>query len=378
MAEYRRLDELCELNMGQSPDSSSYNENAEGLPFFQGNADFGEIHPTVRIWCNAPTKIVEPGTLLISVRAPIGALNFASERSCIGRGLAGISAKNGVELKYIYYCLKGKHSELNAKGTGSTFKAISKSALGETAVKIIPQAEQIEVIQVLDRVSDIIAARKKQIAELDNLVKARFVEMFGDPIRNNRNYRQIPLEQLCDVGSSKRIFEKEYVDKGIPFYRTKEVVELSKGNEISTELFITKERFEEIRNKYGVPQKNDLLISAVGTIGVIWIVDGESDFYFKDGNLLRIASSSKFDSVYMKYLLESLIANYKQQMSVGTAYAALTIAGLKQMQVYDVPLSLQQEFATFVAQVDKSKVVVHKALNETQMLFDSLMQEYFG
>ena len=74
MIEYRRLDELCHINMGQSPDSKSYNEYAEGLPFFQGNADFGVIYPTARVWCSSPTKVVEPGTLLISVRAPIGAL----------------------------------------------------------------------------------------------------------------------------------------------------------------------------------------------------------------------------------------------------------------------------------------------------------------
>ncbi|MEG1581502.1 MAG: hypothetical protein RR386_09635, partial [Bacteroidaceae bacterium] len=87
MTEYKRLDEVCHLNMGQSPDSKSYNGNGEGLPFFQGNADFGEMHPSIRMWCNEPTKVVDSGTLLISVRAPIGALNFATEKSCIGRGL---------------------------------------------------------------------------------------------------------------------------------------------------------------------------------------------------------------------------------------------------------------------------------------------------
>ena len=72
-----RLDEICSINMGQSPDSSSYNETGDGLPFFQGNADFGEIHPNVRIWCSEPTKLANPGDILISVRAPIGALNIA-------------------------------------------------------------------------------------------------------------------------------------------------------------------------------------------------------------------------------------------------------------------------------------------------------------
>ena len=180
MAEYQRLDEACHINMGQSPDSKSYNQEGVGLPFFQGNADFGAMHPETRVWCSSPTKIVEAGTLLISVRAPIGALNFAKERSCIGRGLAGITPQNGVSLKYIYYCLKGKNKELNAKGTGSTFKAIAKSALGETSVKIVSEEDQLKIIQTLDRVSSVIEARKQQLTELDNLIKARFVELFYD------------------------------------------------------------------------------------------------------------------------------------------------------------------------------------------------------
>ena len=126
---------------------------------------------------------------------------------------------------------------------------------------------------------------------------------------------------------------------------------------ISTELFITKERFFEIKDKYGVPKKGDLLVSAVGTIGVIWIVDGSNDFYFKDGNLIRVDASEKFDSVYMKNLLENLIDDYKKQMSTGTTYNALTISGLTKLKVYDVPIELQNLFSEFVNQVYKSKVV---------------------
>lgn len=378
MAEYQRLDEVCHINMGQSPDSKSYNQEGVGLPFFQGNADFGAVHPETRVWCSSPTKIVEAGTLLISVRAPIGALNFAKERSCIGRGLAGITPQNGVRLKYIYYCLKGKNKELNAKGTGSTFKAIAKSALGETSVKIVSEEDQLKIIQTLDRVSSVIEARKQQLTELDNLIKARFVELFGDPVTNEKSWPRLTLGDICEIGSSKRVFEKDYVPSGIPFFRTKEIVELSKGNPISTELFITEEHFAELKKSYGAPKKDDLLISAVGTIGTIWIVSGDFEFYFKDGNLIQIKSSPNFNSIFMKYLLDELIANYKKEMSTGTAYSALTIAGLKKMLVYDVPLEFQEKFATFVEQTDKSKAVVQKALDEAQTLFDSLMQEYFG
>ena len=255
---------------------------------------------------------------------------------------------------------------------------LSLKDINEISIPLPGKDKQIELAELFDKVVGVISKRNKELSVLDDLIKARFVEMFGDPVSNPKGWDMVELGELTGIGSSKRIFEKEYVSEGIPFYRTKEIVELSKGNSISTELYITEERFAAIKEQYGVPKAGDLLISAVGTIGIIWIVDGKNDFYFKDGNLIRVDSSDKFDSVYMKNLLENLIVEYKKQMSSGTAYAALTISGLTKMKVYDVPMELQNQFADFVRQVDKSKVAVQKALDETQTLFDSLMQEYFG
>ena len=270
-----------------------------------------------------------------------------------------------------------KDAEKHMTGSAGQ-KRVPKSFLEKYEANVPSIDDQQHQVQQLDRIRKTIDARRQQLSALDDLIKARFVEMFGDPVTNPKQWQMVELGILTDVGSSKRIFEKEYVPEGIPFYRTKEIVELSKGNQISTELFITRERFNEIKRQYGAPKAGDLLISAVGTIGVIWIVDGKNDFYFKDGNLIRVDGSDKFNSVYMKSVLDNLISEYKKQMSSGTAYAALTISGLSKMKVYDVPMALQKEFASFVAQVDKSKAVVQKALDETQLLFDSLMQEYFG
>ena len=376
---YVQLKDVCVINMGQSPDSNSYNDCGEGLPFFQGNADFGEMYPVTRKWCSSPTKIASENDILISVRAPIGALNYAKESCCIGRGLAALTPnKSKVSPAFIFWLLKSKNEELNSKGTGSTFKAIGRKVLEETLIPNISLGEQIVCAKALEKIYYIMQTCQQQLQKLDDLVKARFVEMFGDPLLDDGRYCKAPLGCLAQVGSSKRIFEKEYVSEGIPFYRTKEIVELSNGNKISTELFITPKRYNEIRDEYGVPQAGDLLISAVGTIGVIWIVDGKNDFYFKDGNLLRVANSDNFMPVYLKCLLETLICAHKSKMSSGTAYAALTISTLKEMSVYKVPLAEQSQFSTFVSQVDKSKVAVQKSLDEAQLLFDSLMQQYFG
>jgi len=264
-----------------------------------------------------------------------------------------------------------------------TKKSVNQASFSVSALKKLniptPSLEtQRQIAANLDKVTHAIDLCNAILEKLDLLVKSRFVEMFGDPITNPKGWKMVDLGELTSVGSSKRIFEKEYVESGIPFYRTKEIVELSKGNPITTELFISEKRYAEIKKQYGVPKKGDLLISAVGTIGVIWIVDGENDFYFKDGNLIQVDGTNRFNSSYMKWLLEYLIAEYKKQMSAGTAYAALTISGLSKMQVYDVPIDLQQQFAAFVEQTDKSKSAVKQVLEKAETLKKALMQEYFG
>ncbi|MBP5340481.1 MAG: restriction endonuclease subunit S [Prevotella sp.] len=105
--EHRKLTELAIITMGQSPDSVSYNNVGDGLPFFQGNADFGALYPTVRVFCNKPTREANKDDVLMSVRAPIGAVNISNIHCCIGRGLCSISPISGLSIsKYLYYCLK--------------------------------------------------------------------------------------------------------------------------------------------------------------------------------------------------------------------------------------------------------------------------------
>ena len=195
-----RLEEICAINMGQSPDSSTYNEDGNGLPFFQGNADFGEIYPVVRMWCSEPTKIAREKDILISVRAPIGALNIANCECCIGRGLAALTVNEDIcAQEYLWHTLSGKVDELNSKGTGSTFKAINKKTLSETEIPLPPIDEQRKIAAVLDKVSGLIAKRRQQLDKLDEIVKAKFVEMFGDPVGNPMGWEKIALGKRCDI-----------------------------------------------------------------------------------------------------------------------------------------------------------------------------------
>ena len=324
-------------------------------------------------------KVVPQGTVIMSFKLSIGKTAITSEDMYTNEAIMAFidNGKFAVDTNYLYHLCCGTNwtAETNKAVMGLT---LNKATLLEKEIPLPDINEQHEIATKLDKIDALIAERQQQLELIDQAVKSRFIELFGDPLIEDDRYPRVPLGSLAEVGSSKRIFEKEYVSEGIPFYRTKEIVELSKGNRITTELFITKERYDEIRNEYGVPQKGDLLISAVGTIGVIWIVDGKNDFYFKDGNLLRVSATEKFVPEYLKYLLEALISAYKSEMSSGTAYAALTILALKEMMVYDVPHAEQEQFAAFVEQTDKSKLAVQKGLQELEILKKSLMQQYFG
>ncbi len=200
------LKDVCKINMGQSPNSSSYNDYGDGMPFFQGNADFGERYPITRVWCNTPTKIAQAEDILISVRAPIGALNYAKEECCIGRGLAAITPdRNKVSQDFIYWALKGKKAELNDKGNGSTFKAISRKILEETMIPDINFEQQHKCAENLEKIYGIIQNRRKELLALDDLIKARFVEMFGDSKLNDKCWNSGIVSDYYDVKGGKRI-----------------------------------------------------------------------------------------------------------------------------------------------------------------------------
>lgn len=156
------LAECCEVIQGQSPPGESYNTDGLGMPFFQGKAEFGEMHPRVAKWCTQPTKITEPGDILISIRAPVGPTNLSQERACIGRGLAAIRPRAGIDSRYILYAIRASADALAAQGSGSTFDAISGETLRTHRIPVAPLAEQHRIVAEIE----------KQFTRLDAAVAA--------------------------------------------------------------------------------------------------------------------------------------------------------------------------------------------------------------
>ena len=144
------VDEVAQIILGQSPPSSTYNEDGIGLPFYQGKAEFGDVYPTPRKWCTAPKKIAEEGDVLISVRAPVGPTNICPEKSCIGRGLAAICGLDGIQSRLILYLMRAFENVIAGRGTGTTFNAITGSQLRGFEVPLPPLPEQHRIVAKLE------------------------------------------------------------------------------------------------------------------------------------------------------------------------------------------------------------------------------------
>jgi len=146
------LEDMSTIILGQSPPSSTYNKERIGLPFFQGKADFGHVHPVARTWCDAPKKTSEKGDILISVRAPVGSTNIAVDACCIGRGLAAIRPLEMADTMYVFYYLRHLENHISQQGTGTTFKAITGKQLRTIALSLPPVAEQKRIVSRIESI----------------------------------------------------------------------------------------------------------------------------------------------------------------------------------------------------------------------------------
>ena len=148
--EWSAIESVAHIEMGQSPRSEHYNRVGNGLAFFQGKADFGPRHPTPRYWCTKPTKIAEPGDILLSIRAPVGPTNVADQQCCIGRGLAALRSLEGLNREFMLLALKAFESDLASLGFGTTFVAITKKQLTRYGFPLPPHAEQHRIVAKVD------------------------------------------------------------------------------------------------------------------------------------------------------------------------------------------------------------------------------------
>lgn len=375
-----KIREICNITMGQSPSSATYNENGDGLPFFQGAADFGKKFPMTRVWCSSPLKIAYAGDILISVRAPVGTMNIATSECCIGRGLAAIKVdEDACDSNYFWFALESKISELNNKGSGSTFKAISKSILEETEIPLPELEEQRKIAKILTGIENISFARQQQLAKLDELVKARFVEMFGDPMINSMHWPIYELSEYIQfLTSGSRGWAKYFTDEGEYFVTIKNV----KNCKITlddVQHIAPPDNAEAKRTKV---QAGDLLISItadLGRTGVVTQEIAEHGAYINQHLTCIRLNQSVVLPLYVAYYMESDAGKKQFQLKNQTGVkAGLNFNSINTLKVMVPPLEKQRSFVSFVEQVEKTKSSIQKNLKKIEILKKALVQRYFG
>ena len=193
------------------------------------------------------------------------------------------------------------------------------------------------------------------------------------------DWKEYKLDELVEITSSKRIMRSEYQENGIPFFRSKEIIELNSGNEITTELFISKERFLEIKNKFGTPSYGDILLTSVGTLGVPYFVNYKEEFYFKDGNLTWFR---KFNNIlrskYLYYWFSSPVGRKAlKEITIGSTQPALTITGLKSLTIH-LPTLEEQDYIIEILDHLSSKIHLNTQINQTlEQIAQALFKSWF-
>lgn len=174
-----KLKEFATINMGQSPKGETYNTNGNGMPFLQGRKTFGRIYPTIATWTTNPIKIANKNEILMSVRAPVGDMNFANQQICIGRGLCSINAKNGRN-KYLYYMLLNSMNDLKQKSTGTVFDSINRNDLENLEIDFHSEESQEKIENILGNIDSKIELNNEINNNLHELLKNQYRKMFVD------------------------------------------------------------------------------------------------------------------------------------------------------------------------------------------------------
>ncbi len=301
-------------------------------------------------------KILSKGTVLYTIFATLGEAGILTIDACTNQAIAGITIKNQDEVlaDYLYYYLKSKKSYINNLGRGVAQNNINLSILRNLEIPLPALPVQRQTVDILDKTAKVIEYRRQQLQNLDDLVKARFVEMFGDPLKNEKCLPTISGEALFKLSNGKALPNNKRFDKGVPAYG---------GNGISwytDEILCDYDTI--IVGRVGFQSGNVHLVKAP-----LWVTD--------NAMYISYINSRKCDIRYLCALMEHI--DFTRYQDAGDL-KKITQKPFMQMHYLMPPLPLQKQYIAFVARVDKSRFVVQQALDKAQLLFDSLMQKYFG
>ena len=375
----KRLIDICDIQYGYAFDSMCFTEDSS-YPQLVRIRDVKRGYSETYYSGNYPEEyILSEGDLLVGMDGEFNIARWKSSGALLNQRVCKLIAKVGINGEYIRFAMTKALKEIERKTAFVTVKHLSAKELNKLELDVPKLSEQDRIADTLNRLEKVIEARQEELDKLDDLIKARFVEMFGDIAIGNYKYDTRKLGDVANVGSSHRVFTTEFVKKGIPFYRGTEIGELANGNKPAEPFYISEEHYNRLVYNDTKPQVGDLLLPSICNKGQVWMVDTDEPFYYKDGRVLCISPDREiFDTKYLEYFMRAKTLVEYPKLGSGSTFAEFKIFMLKNIDVLIPPRELQEQFSMFVHQVDKSKVAVQKALDETQMLFDSLMQKYFA
>lgn len=374
---FEKLGNIADIIAGQSPPSSTYNSEGNGIPFFQGKADYGEKYPSVRYWCTEPTKISLPDDILISMRAPVGPVNINTIESCIGRGLSAIRVKKKVSRDFIYYWLKQNQHIIAAKQTGSTFKAITQKILSEIIVPFPDYPDQLHIANILSKAENLLAQRKESIRLLDEFLKSTFLEMFGDVVKNEKNWNKSELKNYAKVriGPFGSLLHREdYVQNGVPLVNPSHI---SEGKIlIDPELTISKTKMTEL-SAY-IMHEGDVVLGRRGEIGRCAVVTKSEDGFLCGTGSIYIRPTNELNPIFLYNIITSAsMRKVLENSAKGTTMKNLNSSIVENLKIPAPPFKLQTQFAQIVEKTEALKSQYQQSLQELEHLYGSLSQKAF-
>ena len=389
-----KLGEIFNLQMGKTPDRHSPKFWNEGTEPWISIADLTKCIKYIENTAEKITatavdesgiKIIPKNTVIMSFKLSIGKVAITPKEMYSNEAIMSFIDKGVLKIEpvYLYYLLMHKDwdTDTNKAVMGKT---LNKATLSQMTVNIHGYSEQLEIIKALDAASSIIAARKQQLTELDNLIKARFVELFGDPMDNPLGWDRVNISTVIGGKVSNGFFAKrdDYCNDGnVKVLGVAHVVNRMYSN---IEDLPTTNGSETDIIKYGVKYgdmlfcRSSLVAAGIGKASIV--PQGTPNNVLFECHVIRLPLDlDKCVPEFMQVL--STTDYFKNQVISRSKTATMTTIGQDGILKTDIilpPLEFQRQFLQFVKQTDKSKVAVQKALDEAQLLFDSLMQKYFG
>lgn len=378
-----RLGDVCTIVSGTTP-KSDHPEYWDGAINWVTPAELTDESDTIfesqrkitqQAVSDSSLKPFPAGTVLLSSRAPIGKVAIAGVEMYCNQGFKNLICSDVIYNRYLYHFLKGKTDYLNSLGRGATFKEISKSIVEGIEIPLPPLDEQRKIAAVLDKVSDLIAKRRQQLDKLDELVKVRFVEMFGDTVLNPYGWDKDFLGTVCNVRDGTHDSPK-YYQTGYPLVTSKNVT--AGKIDLSTCSLISEADYNKINERSKV-DKGDIIMPMIGTVGKPVIVNIEPNFAIKNVALIKFIQASKVLNIYIQALLQSDYFDDAVLSKIrGGTQQFISLGDIRKLEVLVPPIELQNQFAAFVEQIAKTKATISRSLEKLETLKKALMQEYLG